>query len=244
MALETAKEGFLARSTRSWDPRIEPVAPHAHPKPAALPMYNVPRGSVSAMSFKATFRAATRDDRYKIAELFRISSGGVAEYVWSTLAPHYPGLTLLEIGARRYASEEGAFSHNNCTIAEHGEEVIGMMHAYPMKDEPEQEEPKEPMDPVLESYSRLEVPGSYYISGMAVFPDHRGKGVGTKMLRIAKEKARQNGCREVSLLVFKQNEGAVTLYERGGFRINGRAPVVPHELIHYTSEVLLITASV
>ncbi len=194
------------------------------------------------MSSEVTFRSATRDDCYKIAELFRISSGGIAEYVWSTLASHYPDLTLLEIGSKRYASEEGVFSYKNCTVAELGGEVIAMMHAYPMEDQPEQEEPREHIDPVLEPYSRLEVSGSYYVSGMAVFPRHRGMGLGTEMLRIAKGKARQSGCREVSLLVFTQNEGAVRLYRRNGFRVVDRAPVVPQELIRYTSEVLLMTA--
>jgi ribosomal protein S18 acetylase RimI-like enzyme len=196
------------------------------------------------MTSKVTFRPTTKDDCYRIAELFKISSGGVAEYVWSTLAPQYPGLTSVQIGARRYASEEGAFSYKNCTVAEVGGEVIGMVHAYPMQHEPEQKKPGEPMDPVLEPYSRLEAPGSYYISGMAVFPEHRGMRLGTEMLRIAKQKASQSGCREMSLLVFKQNEGAVKLYERNGFRIIDRAPVVQHELIRYTSEVLLMTASV
>jgi ribosomal protein S18 acetylase RimI-like enzyme len=194
------------------------------------------------MSFEVTFGPATRDDCRKIAELFRICSGGVAEYVWGTLASHYPGLTLLEIGSRRYAGEEGAFSYKNCTVAKLGGEVIAMMHAYPTEGQLEQGEPREPVDPVLEPYSRLEVLGSYYVSGMAVFPEHRGMRLGTEMLKIAKGKARQGGCREVSLLVFTQNEGAVRLYKRNGFRVVDRAPVVPHELIRYTSEVLLMTA--
>ena len=100
------------------------------------------------------------------------------------------------------------------------------------------------MDPVLEPYSKLEVPGSYYISDMAVCPEHRGTGLGTEMLRIAKEKARQRGCRETRLLVFRQNEGEVKLYERNGFKIINRAAVVPHELTRYTREVLLMTAPV
>ncbi len=194
------------------------------------------------MSSEASFRPATTDDCYKIAELFRISSGGVAEYVWSTLALHYPGLTPLEIGAIRYASEEGAFSYKNCTVAELGGEVIGMLHAYPMK--AEQHEPGKLVDPVLKPYSRLEVPGSYYISGMAVFSEHRGTGLGTEMLKIAREKARQSGCRELSLLVFEQNKGVVKLYERNGFRVIDRTPVVPDKQIRYTSEVLLMTAPV
>ena len=196
----------------------------------------------SVMNSGAIFRSAIRPDSRKIAELFRIASGGVAEYVWSTLASEYPGLTPLEIGTRRYARAEGAFSYNNCTVAELGGDVIGMLHAYPMEVQPEQEEAGEPIDPVLEPYARLEVPGSYYISGIAVFPAHRGKGLGAQMLKIAKEKARESGCSEVSLLVFQQNEEAVRLYERNGFGVIDRAPVVPHESIRYTGEVLLMTA--
>ena len=60
------------------------------------------------MNSGAIFRPAIREDSRKIAELFGIASGGVAEYVWGTLAPQYPGLTPLEIGERRYAREGGA----------------------------------------------------------------------------------------------------------------------------------------
>lgn len=196
------------------------------------------------MNAEAVFRPATREDSHTIAELFAIASGGVAEYVWHTLAPQYPGLTPLEIGERRYAREEGAFSYKNCTVADLGGEVIGMLHAFPMEDEPEEtERPDEAMDPVLEPYAKLEVPGSYYVSAMVVFPEHRGKGLGTQMLQIAKEQARDHECRQVSLLVFEGNEGAVGLYRRHGFVVIDRAPVVPHEAIRYTGDVLLMTAA-
>jgi ribosomal protein S18 acetylase RimI-like enzyme len=215
-----------------------------NPEPMAWRVLNVLRGGRVVMHCGVTFRPATREDSHKIAELFRIASGGVAEYVWSTLAPEYPGLTPLEIGERRYAREEGAFSYNNCTVAELGGEVIGMLHAFPMEHQPEQEEADELVDPVLQPYARLEVPGSYYISAMAVYLEHRGKGQGAQMLKIAKDKARQSGCSEVSLLVFEQNEGAIKLYEHNGFRVIDRAPVVPHESIRYSGEVLLMTAPV
>ena len=48
----------------------------------------------------------------------------------------------------------------------------------------------------------------------------------------------------MSLSVFEQNKGAVKLYERNGFRVIDRAPMVAHEQIRYTSEVLLMTAPV
>ena len=196
------------------------------------------------MNSEATFRPATTEDSRKIAELFVIASGGVAQYVWSTVAPQYPGLRPIEIGARRYAREEGAFSYKNCTVAQVGGRVVGMLHAFPMEGVPEQEGAAEPVDPVLEPYARLEVSGSYYVSAMAVFPEYRGKGLGTRILEIAKEEARDHGCQEVSLLVFGQNEGVIHLYERNGFGVIDRAPVVPHESIRYTGEVLLMTATV
>lgn len=193
------------------------------------------------MNSSATFRPAARQDSRKIAEEFRIVSGGVAEYVWSTLAPEYPGLTPIEIGARRYAGEEGDFSCKYCTVAQLGGEVVGMLHAFPMESAPE-EEGDQDVAPVLEPYARLEVPGSYYLSAMAVSPEHRGKGLGKRMLEIAREQARDRGCWQVSLLVFEQNEGAIELYERHGFRVVDRSPVVSHKLIRCTGEVLLMTA--
>ena len=52
-----------------------------------------------------TFRAATREDSRRIAELFSISSDGVVDYMWITLASEYLGLEPIEIGAVRHASE-------------------------------------------------------------------------------------------------------------------------------------------
>jgi hypothetical protein len=47
-------------------------------------------------------RPAAPEDCLRIAELFRIASDGIADYVWSQLQPDYPGASLLEIGRRRY----------------------------------------------------------------------------------------------------------------------------------------------
>ena len=161
--------------------------------------------------------------------------------MWGTLAPQYPNLTPLEIGERRYAREEGAFCYKNCTVAELGGQVIGMLHAFPMEEETEHEGDTGDVDPVLEPYARLEVPGSYYVSAMAVFSGHRGKGLGAQMLKLAKEQARAHECRQVSLLVFEGNERTVELYRRHGFEVIDRAQVTPHEVIRYTGDVLLMT---
>jgi ribosomal protein S18 acetylase RimI-like enzyme len=189
-----------------------------------------------------TFRPATKGDSHRIAELFSISSDGVVDYVWSTLAPDYPGLAPVEIGAVRYASEEGNFSYTNCVIAERDGEVIGQLCTYPVETHPV--EPDEPVDPVLEPYGRLEIPDTLYISSLALFDGFRGLGLGTKFLSIARQQARERTIDALSLLVFEQNTGALRLYRREGFREVDRTPVVPHPLIHHTGDVLLMTAEV
>lgn len=64
------------------------------------------------------------------------------------------------------------------------------------------------------------------------------------MLSIAREQARERGLGVLSLLVFEHNVGAVRLYERDGFRVVDRAPIVPHDLIHHTGDVLLMAAEI
>ncbi|MGF1470201.1 MAG: GNAT family N-acetyltransferase [Rubrobacteraceae bacterium] len=190
-----------------------------------------------------TFRPATREDSRRIAELFRIASGGVADYVWSLLEPEYPGLTRIEIGEQRYARQNTDFSYENCAVAERAGAVIGMTHGYRMG-EPEPEDDDEAPDPVLEPYTNLEAPGSFYISSMAVLPQHRGGGLGTRMLEISSARARELGLSELSLIAFEQNEGAVRLYERNGFQVVDRVAVVPHAFIRYTGDALLMVSEV
>jgi ribosomal protein S18 acetylase RimI-like enzyme len=187
----------------------------------------------------ARFRAASKEDCYELAYLFRIASGGVADYMWSRLAPKYPGLAPLEIGARRFTREGRKFSYKNCVVAEQDGAVIGMLFTFPIEEE---QEADEPADPILKPYEELEIPGSFYICALALLPGFRGRGVGTKMLSIAREQAHARGFDTLSLLVFEQNEGALRLYERNGFEVAGRAPVVPHELIDHTGDVLLMAS--
>jgi ribosomal protein S18 acetylase RimI-like enzyme len=186
------------------------------------------------------FRPAKREDSRRIAELFRISSDGVVDYVWMTLASEYPGLEPIEIGAIRYAREEGNLSYTNCVVAEREGTVIGQLCTYPV--ESSAEDPDEPVDPVLEPYGRLEMPGTLYISSLALLDGFRGMGLGTRMISIARDQARERGFDALSLLVFEQNTSAVKLYEREGFREVDRATVVPHPLINHTGDVILMTA--
>ncbi len=194
-----------------------------------------------AMVLETPFRPATIKDCYDIARLFKIASGGVAEYTWTKMQADYPGLSPLRIGERRYASDNTAFSYRNSIVASHDDQVMGVLVTFAIA--AEVDGPSESPDPILAPYS-LEAPGSWYICAMAFFPEFRGQGLGTKLLAIARDQAQEREFNELSLLVFEQNTGAVRLYGRNGFKTVERAAVVPHPLIRYTGDVLLMTAAV
>jgi GNAT superfamily N-acetyltransferase len=187
-------------------------------------------------------RPARKDESRTIAELFEISSDGVVNYVWSTLQADYPGLPLLEIGRLRYQREGTAFSYQNCVMAENQGRVLGMMHTFPIEPRGDTHPDPQPVDPVLKPYAELEAPGTLYIAGIAVVPDARGQGIGTRFLEAARARTRGLGLRELSLLCFAGNTGARRLYERAGFVVVDWRPVVPHPMIRHTGDVLLMQA--
>jgi GNAT superfamily N-acetyltransferase len=173
-------------------------------------------------------RPATRTDCADIARLFLIASDGLAAYIWSRM--DMPGLSLEEIGRRRYEREGVAFSYRNCLIAEADGAVIGMLHAYPME---RPEAPSVESDPVLRPYSELEDYGSLYISGVALHDAWRGRGVGTRLLQAAEIRARDLRLGRLSLICFERNARAMALYRRLGFGEIDRRPLVPHPSLKY-----------
>ena len=185
---------------------------------------------------RVIIRPAAKADCRPIARLYSISSDGVADYIWTQLAA--PGEDIIDVGQRRYEREDSVFSYRNCTVAVHDDEILGMLVAFPMR--VDKDAVSGDTDPVLAPYSVLEEDGSYYICGMAFFPPYRGHGLGTRFLELAEAQALEKGLPKLSLIVFEQNDGAKRLYLRHGYREVARQPVVPHPLIHYTGDALLM----
>lgn len=59
----------------------------------------------------------------------------------------------------------------------------------------------------------------FIVESIAVHPDSRGLGVGARLMKRAEQQARAEGKRLLSLNVIGDNEGAIRLYERLGYRI-------------------------
>ncbi len=180
-------------------------------------------------------RPARPEDCGDIAMLFLLSSGGLAEYIWSQAGPE--GASPLETGRRRYAREGVAFSYQNCLVAE--EDGLAMLHSFvmPPREETGDEaaandnDNGEAVDPVLQPYAELEDPGSLYVSGVAVTPEHRGRGLGGKLMAQARARAEALDLPRVSLICFEANETAMQLIPAprlcGGRPPPGGAPSEP-----------------
>ncbi len=183
-------------------------------------------------------RPARRDDSRRIAELIRIAADGVADYIWSTLAA--PGEDLLDVGARRYAREGAGFSYRNAVLAEHDGAVVGLLLAYAMP--PRANAAETEGDPILRPYAELELPGSLYIAGIGVQDGFRRRGIATRLLAVARERARAEALDGMSAIVFAANTASRRLFQNHGFVVADRRAVVPHAMIRHTGEALLYHA--
>ncbi len=61
-----------------------------------------------------------------------------------------------------------------------------------------------------------------YLGGVAIHPDHNGKGHGKRMLEEVITLCRQHDIQRIELSVSVENEKAIRLYEQCGFQQEGR----------------------
>lgn len=186
------------------------------------------------------FRAAKRDDCRTIAELYSISSEGVADYIWTKLS--MPGEEILDVGERRYEREDSVFSYKNCSIVEVGGVIAGMMLAFPMVIGDGAAEVDD--DPVLAPYRNLKEDNSYYICGVALYPEYRGRGLGHQFMALAKQQAILKGLNKLSLVVFENNEHATRIYKNLGYEEVKREKIVEHPMINHSGDAILMVKTI
>ncbi len=199
------------------------------------------------MTDRPVYRPASADDSRFIAEMIDISSDGVALLEWADRAKMEGGRTALDIGAAMYAAEEGDYSYRNCRLAEVAGRRAGMLLSFPLQArDPADAASPPPFDgsDVFAPYKYLEAPGTWYVCGVAVPAEFRGQGIGTRLMQIAGQLAREHGHDRLSLVVFEQNTAALRLYRQLGYEVIDRAPIVPHPLIRASGDALLMVAPV
>ena len=173
-------------------------------------------------------RDARKDDCAELAQLIDLAGEGLPFYLWSKMAG--PGEEPWEVGRQRAARETGGFSYRNSIVAEVDGKIVGGLVGYPVADEPEPVDTDEtpPMFVPLQELENL-APGTWYVNSVAVFPEARGLGVGSKLMERAEQTSRDLGLRGLSLIVSDANHGARRLYERLGYEEIATRPMVKEE---------------
>jgi ribosomal protein S18 acetylase RimI-like enzyme len=191
---------------------------------------------------KVSYRPARREDARTVAELFAMAGHGIAEYLWSLEVR--PGQSPIELGAERAARDDARFSWRNAILAERDGAAVGMLLGFPLPATPASDRSGDlaRLPPVLQPFLALErqASGSFYINGFAVRPEDRGNGIGSKLLYKCRKRALEAGTARITVEVFEQNEGALRLYQRHGFRVLDRRPAVPHSSHPYSGDILLL----
>ena len=133
-------------------------------------------------------RKAKLEDAMNLAELVNMAGDGLPYYLWSKTAG--PDKDAWEIGRQRAMREEGAFSYKNAFIGEENGEVLASLIGYPLADSPDPTDYQD-MPPMFVPLQELEdqVPGSWYINVIAAYPEFRGKGSGSALMRFAESLA-------------------------------------------------------
>jgi ribosomal protein S18 acetylase RimI-like enzyme len=142
----------------------------------------------------------------------------------------------------RAMRDEGGFSYRNAHIIEDDGNVMGMLIGYPI-DDPydmgDMEKTPEAFRPLVEL--EAQVPGSWYVNVVAVHAEHRGKGLGSRLLNHAEYVARQTRNGTMSIIFESRNLKAYSLYERLGYREAARRPRVafPGDATHSEEWILM-----
>ena len=174
-------------------------------------------------------RAATLDDAAALAVLVNMAGEGMPEYLWGKMAQE-SGESAWEIGEQRARRETGGFSYRNSVVREENGSVVAGLIAYALAAEPEPGR-FDGMPPMFVPLQELEdmVPNTWYVNVLATLPEHRGRGFGGELLRVAEELARANACTGLSLIVADANHGARRLYARSGYEEVATRPMVKED---------------
>lgn len=185
-------------------------------------------------------RFATPNDAAALAELINYAGEGLPLYLWERMTTG--GETAWEVGRRRAQRTEGGFSYRNATVLEGRDGVLATLIGYPIADQPEPVDLTD-LPPMFRPLQELEdqAPATWYVNVLAVYPDWRGLGLGSRLLAIAEALAANAGKRGLSIIVSDANDDARRLYERCGYRERASRPMVKEDWRNRGENWVLLT---
>lgn len=179
-------------------------------------------------------RTAVPSDAPQLAELVNFAGDGLPHYVWTSLATN--GEDPWDIGRARQAAKA---RDGTIVVEDRGDGAIACLTGYTVSPTYIGDDIPALFRPLLALENQ--VPGSWYINVLACYPEDRGHGIGTRLLRVAEQIARSKGIDRMSVIVADDNIGALRLYERCGYSHMTAAPCVREGWVTRTREWVLLT---
>lgn len=94
---------------------------------------------------------------------------------------------------------------------------------------------------LLQLFEREPRPAELMMDGIAVDPEFRGRGIGSRMLSEIAAVARRNGLDHIRLDVVDTNPDARRLYERRGFvAVSTSVPIIPRKWFGFSSATTMV----
>ncbi|WP_137702329.1 GNAT family N-acetyltransferase [Marimonas lutisalis] len=167
------------------------------------------------------FRLGRATDASALAQLINLAGEGLPEYLWAEEAG------TVEAGwelGRAYQAEKA--KDGRVVVADEGDGPIAALMGYSIPEYPDPVPADAP--PLYRPMLELEAlaPKSWFIESLACFPEHRGRGLGSRLLDIAVTIGRDKDADVISLLVEDNNLGAIRLYERRGFEATEEREII------------------
>jgi ribosomal protein S18 acetylase RimI-like enzyme len=190
------------------------------------------------------YRIGKPEDSLKIAEGIERASGGIVEFLFHGLLGSY---TPTEVMANSLQEKQGSDSYENAIVAEYQSNIIGVVYSYPAKfhgitDNTRSFFPTDRLAFLGEFYnSRVE--NSWFLDSIFVDEQFRGEGIGSNLIELTKQKAREQGYKQLSLMVMADNIVARRTYEKNNFRIVKHIDVQEHELIPHKGGIYLLVSN-
>lgn len=189
------------------------------------------------------YRAARQSECLKLAEYINETAGGLLDFLYHGLIP---GRETIDLLAEFLADGDRYDSYTSITVAEYQGEVIGLVSSYPARyhgvdREMEEFFPKARLD-LVRGFFDTKVDDSYYLSAIYVNDQFRGRGIGSKLISLTKDKAKANGYNELTLLVLETNDVAIEVYRKNGFKKIKHAKLGKNDFMSNTEGVFLLSS--
>jgi ribosomal protein S18 acetylase RimI-like enzyme len=159
-------------------------------------------------------RPARPGDATHLTALVDLAGEGLPTLLWQQRAGE--AQSPFEVGRARALRDDGGFSYRNAHMIETGGEIAGGLVSYRLDEDDDLSD----VPPLVRGLVELElqVPGYWYVNILAVYPEFRGLGLGSRLLAEADRLGREAGAAGMAIIVASGNVDAYRLYQRHGYR--------------------------